>query len=637
MFLLSLGMAVPLAWIAGTSSAQVYNPRGAAPTQRLVTMPVLPGTGASGIGGPNTSIHLPPGSGPGEIIVPPPPPPPPPEPEPELCPDGTPVSSIITVDQCMNGVLACVNGGALPGGLNDLYNADVRHAIMNGMMLCAPQVDNCIANARVNCQRVFNSFTDVWITFNSRVIQPSYYSFVLRRTGLTPNQAENTCLLLDRNVFGSSFAAVSATGQVTTEFQNQVIPHNQQGGQRNSPLGVSPNTDPARGHYARWDAERGECLIRVAAYNGNRLIRNDWLFGIAGDERPAEAWVPAGESFTCGKRLFEFGLYNQTRTMAVAGIGGGALVGAGIGALAANTRVRNISLNEQNCGNSDFRALLDRTLQGMNRHEDVSDFEGCRFFVRRFAPVPESVRAADEAMQAANARVFELYNPSSTTSIFAECPSEVDICRLLDLAMQGDSNSAQRLRSAAAGSADRNDIALVDALIEFSQASDAHAAASQTHSVSQERRTLEQALKKNNGMGAWRGAGIGAAVGAGVGGLATAITFFVEKNNINCRVGDGLDRVSVDRSRRIDSLRDFYVKWALQLPDTIQPTALVTDCASWRNACGTIMDIRQCEAAQINFRPHDSNQTRLVDGACTVSGSVCIENRPVALSFGACR
>ena len=65
--------------------------------------------------------------------------------------------------------------------------------------------------------------------------------------------------------------------------------------------------------------------------------------------------------------------------------------------------------------------------------------------------------------------------------------------------------------------------------------------------------------------------GIGAAVGAGTGGLATAITAFVERNNINCRVGDGLSQVGFGKSHSIGTLKDFYIKWNLNLPDVAAP------------------------------------------------------------------
>ena len=134
----------------------------------------------------------------------------------------------------------------------------------------------------------------------------------------------------------------------------------------------------------------------------------------------------------------------------------------------------------------------------------------------------------------------------------------------------------------------------------------------------------------------WKSVGIGAGVGAGAGGLATAITAFVERSNINCRVGDDLAQIGYGKSYTIGSLRDFYVKWNLNLPDTIYPTGTAVDCDSWRRACGTLTNLNQCENAKLNYKPADATSTTLINSACVVSGSVCIENYPVARSYGAC-
>ena len=145
----------------------------------------------------------------------------PPEPQKE-CPDGGVKNSEYTVNDCMNEVLSCINNGALAGGLNDLFNEDMRNAIVNGMGLCSVQVEKCIVSVRRDCKPVYRSIADVWVDFNSRKVQPEYYNFVLRKTGLTPNQAENTCLLLDVNTFGPSFAAVDNNGGTTAEYNNRV-------------------------------------------------------------------------------------------------------------------------------------------------------------------------------------------------------------------------------------------------------------------------------------------------------------------------------------------------------------------------------------------------------------------------------
>ena len=109
----------------------------------------------------------------------------------------------------------------------------------------------------------------------------------------------------------------------------------------------NPGVDGARGHYARWDATTATCLVRVAAYNKDDHITNTWLFGAAGDDRPAEVWKATGDSFTCNKDLFGFALMKDTSTAAVVGVGGGTLLGVGVGAAAGHgKRAFDCSINK---------------------------------------------------------------------------------------------------------------------------------------------------------------------------------------------------------------------------------------------------------------------------------------------------
>ena len=129
---------------------------------------------------------------------------------------------------------------------------------------------------------------------------------------------------------------------------------------------------------------------------------------------------------------------------------------------------------------------------------------------------------------------------------------------------------------------------------------------------------------------------IGAGIGAAAGGTATAITAFVERNNINCRVADGLAKVGFGKSYTIDNLRDFYVKWALNLPANVAPTAVVTNCENWGLTCALYTDLNECRAAQFNYRPGNLSSTTLIQNACTPSGSACIANVSVAQANGEC-
>ena len=282
---------------AGMMAAATQSPR----------MPTMPVVGLTTIGNTAvTTIDQPVETNFGTHFIPPTPQPQP-DPQPSGCADGGVKNSDYTVSMCMDDILQCINTGALQAGLNDLFNEDVRNSVMNGMKLCQVQVDKCISSVRVDCHNVYAQTTDVWLDFNSRVVQPEYYNFVLRKTGLTPNQAENTCLLLDRNTYGSSFSAVSDSNAVNTEYNNKVGAYNEALNgtlSKDNPQGVAVNTvgyDGNRGHYARWDAAKAECLIRVAAYNKDKLITNSWLFGAVGNDNPAEVWEKAGSTFTCIK------------------------------------------------------------------------------------------------------------------------------------------------------------------------------------------------------------------------------------------------------------------------------------------------------------------------------------------------
>ena len=298
------------------------------------------------------------------------------EPEVPECPDGGVKNSSYTVEMCMDDVLRCVNYGALPNGLNDMFDENTRNAIVNGMGLCVPQVDKCIAQVRIDCDNVYRSAADVWIDFNSRRVQPEYYKFVLRKTGLTPNQAETVCALLDKNTYGASFNAVSNNGAVTAEYNKTVGAYNGKQGNiliKNNPMGATvnlgnPGVDGARGHYARWDAKNATCYVRVAAYNKDNHITNTWLFGAMGDDQPAEVWKATGDSFTCNKDLFGFSLMNDTHTAAVVGVGGGTLVGAGVGAIAGH------GARDFDCSRDNHREELAQELRQAGQIRQLNQF-----------------------------------------------------------------------------------------------------------------------------------------------------------------------------------------------------------------------------------------------------------------------
>ncbi len=595
-------------------------------------------------------------------------------PTPSKCPDGGVENSDYTVENCMNEVLACVNNGALPNGLNDMFNYDLRYAIENGMGLCTLQVEKCISTVRKNCAYVYRVSSDVWLDFNSRKVQPEYYSFILRKTGLTPNQAENTCWLLDKNTYGASFDAVANSGVTTSEYNNRVGAYNSQAGGigKANPQGVTvnnnnPGVDGQRGHYARWDATTGECLIRVAAYNKDTHIKNSWLFGALGDDKPAEVWKAAGDTFSCNKDMFGFSLLNDTSTVAVVGVGGGTAVGAGIGALAGHGK------RDFNCGDQGHREELSKQLRNsgnviiINEYLEnyqvptsgTMDAETCNEIVDLYNKYNLAMTYKDTNCDTASAYKITVTTEEETRYVVSggtsmtkaeieaaikelnakENKTPAETTELNALMAQVQNATQTELNK---GTCKEFHSLKKTPLADFGPCDRPGGGCIPGPEFVKQRTTLGNVinavpiLKDGEKSNMLKSTLIGAGTGAAAGGLATAITSFVEKNNINCRVGDGLERVGYNKSHSISTLKDFYVKWNLRLPDTVMPTPSVVDCTTWKAACATLTDLNQCAAAQINYKPAKSNATILIPGACKVSGSACLENHAVAVSFGAC-
>lgn len=636
-------------------------------TGRMPSMPIMT------INPANISTDVPSQNQPQPQPQPQPDPEPQPEPTPE-CPDGGVRNSDYTVQNCMNDVLACINNGALAGGLNDLFNEDMRNAIMNGMGLCSIQVEKCMTDVRRDCKPVYRAIADVWVDFNSRKIQPEYYNFVLRKTGLTPNQAENTCLLLDVNTYGPSFAAVANDGGTTNEYNNRVGAYNnQQGGVliKTNPQGVELNygnagVDGARGHYARWDATTATCYLRVAAYNKDTQIKNSWLFGAVGNDEPAQVWRAAGDTFSCNKDLFGFGLMNDTKTTAVVGVGGGTLAGAGIGALAGHGKrafdcenksavktlsdqlrksVNVYSLNRylsegDKISTADLtarqcRAIVDLYTNYQTVKQDIgrcfgNDVLNCTFVHAKPVEADEDIVEVDNFLATECAKAGKMDTKPCVEYLISQnlvedgeldinassCAKDTIGCRFKSLRNPDNLASGLKCTNLGIGCVNKEETE-----IEIAELDGVFGG-------------LDVLAGEKSNMG--KSIATGAAIGAGTGGVATAITAFVERNNINCRVGDGLNTVGFGKSHSIGTLKDFYVKWNLRLPDTVIPTATAVDCKSWKLSCAQYTDLNQCKAAALNYKPTMDGTITLVRSACAVSGSVCIENAPVAASYGAC-
>ncbi len=608
--------------------------------------------------------------------------------EPESkCDDGKVENSDYTISLCMNDVLQCVNTGALQGGLHDLFNEDVRNSIASGMRLCQTEVDRCITSVRVDCRNVYTSSNDVWLDFNSRIVQPEYYNFVLRKTGLTPNQAENTCLLLDRNTYGASFAAVSDLNEVNTEYKNKVGAYNRaENGTltKENPQGVAVNTvgyDGNRGHYARWDAVNAECLVRVGAYNKDKAITNSWLFGAVGNDNVAEVWEKAGSTFTCNKDLFGFSLLNDTKTAAVVGVGGGTVLGTAIGAAAGAGAYESKKKAAQKdpCLDADYRKSLGAYI--MSQHQDVwlktwlykyvkwdneetVDKNGDTITVKKLnaaasSPVfrdEESFRSMDDEQCRAIHRLFsKIYLYEDTIKRCDLGGLTIDEKRALNSLEGVCENGGKAEQKAIVNDYNIKQVPkkclfkpmqvglFVEDTTPLCESDGVCVPVTYVQSELSSLRIFLNSIKGvvdanivdlaelNKGKEIGKGAAIGAATGAAAGGLATAITAFVERSNITCKVGDGLNSVALGKSHTIDSLKDFYVKWNLHLPDTVSPTSAVENRADWEQACSQFNGkLQDCPRVQINLK--NKKGYDLVRGACKVSGTICIVNEAVAKS-----
>jgi len=604
------------------------------------------------------------------------------------CPDGLAPDSDFTVENCMDSILACVQSGVLPNGLNDLFNEDLRNSIFNGMGICASQVDACIRQVRLNCHPVYDSAQDVWIDFNSRKVQPAYFDFVLRKTGLTPNQAENVCQLLDKNTYGKSFAAVSGTDNVTSEYNQKVGAYNEQNGgslSKANPVGATVNTtangnngvDGERGHYARWDATNAVCKIRVAAYNKDTLITNSWLFGAVGDDKAAEVWQDAGSTFTCSKDLFDFSLLNDTKTVAVVGMGGGTLVGAGIGALTGHG-ARDFSCDIDSMREDLFdqikkaklevklSAYLDKNIPLSKEDFTSTECDKIANLYDEYVSLSGAVENCS-GLQYSTSCQIRLTDASGKELVSHEFKNDCGaLNNFLDNAARGavvvagktytgvDQASLQTAVNNLAqckSVCDKTNGSLKEScnfksLVKTEKLSNMLCSGSVGDCNSKENAQKQVdalnaifgklTIMKGEKSNVAKNAVIGGAIGLGAGGVATAVAALVEKNNISCHVGDGLNTVGFGKSFTIDSLKDFYVKWALHVADSISPTARVTSCQDWIDTCGMYTTAAECANVEINYQRPGRNTTTLVRGACRMSGSVCIENRPVAVSYGAC-
>ncbi len=472
------------------------------------------------------------------------------------CEDGGVKNSDYTVSMCMDDILRCVNSGGFSNGLNELFNVGVMNDVIAGKSnACQNQIQKCVSDVRTDCANVYANSGAVWTDFDTRVVKPEYYNFVLRKTGLSPAQAEGTCAVL-------------------------------------------AGTDADKKAY--WDSMSATCYVRVAAYNKGSQITNTWLFGAAGNDEPAQVWRATGDVFTCNKDLFGFSLMNKTRTAAVVGVGGGAVLGTGIGAIAGH------GARDFDCSNSKHLKELTESLQrsgkfgvlnqylmpNMLSTTDLITTAQCQEIINLYNKYTEYMVAIDECAAAG----YDSVDLSIKMKVTINDKTVVDV-PVKDGKIVGDINAILKQSGHAAIS--QEEINRITQNVEsqirekmklrtedtckfkpFNQAKVSGAgiycnAVTGCVSVS-EARTEVQTLGdvfagieilngEESNMG--KAIGIGAASGVGAGAIATAITALVEHNNISCVVGNDLGQVGLKKSYSIDGLKALYTKLGLNIQE----------------------------------------------------------------------
>ena len=396
--------------------------------------------------------------------------------------------------------------------------------------------------------------------------------------------------------------------------------------------------------------------MRVAAYNKDTLITNSWLFGAVGDDRTAEVWQAAGSTFTCNKDLFDFSLMPKTKTTAAVAIPGGTLLGAGIGALAGHGD------RDFDCANETLRNQLLKKLQDNQKIGNLNQFiesplssadrtmtqAQCNEIVKLY-DLWQMGKEAITLCDSQSAELTVIIDQITTTTVETCTKSGTTNCDTKITKEQFDNycdkNDCKDFKFTDIQNSQKN-CRFIDLNRARQYGLDVYCEGTGENCVNKEtfQRDLDMLAKIFGSIDILEGQKsnrlkttlIGAGTGAAVGGTATAITAFVERNNINCRVADGLARVSFGKSYTIDRLRDFYVKWALKLPQTLAPTAVVTNCDNWELTCAMFTDLDECAAAQFNYRPGNLSSTTLVQNPCKASGSACITNLAVAQANGVC-
>ena len=508
--------------------------------------------------------------------------------------------------------------------------------------------------------------------------------------------------MLDRNTYGASFNAVGKLDNTNSEYAQAVAAYNSQKPKdkdapliKPNPQGAEVNTngtyDANRGYYARWDAQNAQCLLRVAAYNKDKLITND-VFGI-GDKGPAQVWRATGETFTCNKDLFGFSLMNDTKKAAIIAVPVGTAVGAGIGFAAGHKasefdcddekQLRDLTHALRDSKNIGVlrQFLKDHAISDVAQELDSGNLTSTGAIINKDAC--EQLRTLYEIGNDGQEAIKNCEDTARTYGVVLDLNTERYLagqCETYGVAVTDEiiKKCTETMNQCTNEKSCKCEILNYQTKVPFKIEIDSRVVANpdihETLSPRCSFKELNQAIKDSDSVyceasdhkciiksdfenevnkirTAFAGldsvfagtkdnraktTAIGAASGAAAGGTATLITAFVEKNRINCRVGDDLDRVELNKSYTIDRLRDFYVKWALQVPKTPASSSalIVTNCGNWDAICKTFTSADECTNATVGYMPENIYTPREVVSACRMNGATCVINMTTAKRYG---
>lgn len=595
----------------------------------------------------------------GNLPQPTPPTPTPPTPPVSHCADGGVQNTDYTIDMCMNDLQMCVNT-SVTNGLAGLYNDEYFNGVLNGSLrICQNVIDKCLT-VRKDCKNVYKTQRSVWLDFKIRVLQPSYYNLVLHKTGLTPYQAKRTCLRI-----GGRWDAISA------ECSVRVVAYNKGKKISNEWLfGAAGNGKDAEVWLTTGSSfSCGKSLFGFSLMNDTATAA---VVGIGGGTvlGAATGGIIAKAKQNKAKRQ---ALKDPCSDKDFRKTFGAKIAGSHNERVLMNYLVDPSSMSSEKTVSGDgysdqygydpntgtFYANRGGETSGNSLRTRKIDFynlsaEECSAIIDLYSIAnlyDEAVKmcAANEK----NARIMKMLSAKmSSNSPFSTVYVETDGNGNITAFHMGQvvCNGSEGIGLSASDIAAFNEECLLKRLeVGFGiQNDDNPFCTAQTGcrsyvQIQQDLDALRSVLNQvevvvepaGSGPSVGKGMLVGGLVGAGVGGLATGITAVIEKNNISCKVEEDLGSVSFGKSYTIDSLKNLYVKYGMNLPDSIVANTPVTDKNSWGVACSEFQGKQEeCENASVLYRRDSSSKREVVPFACSYSGSMCLMNKDTASLYG---